>query len=279
VVLDSADVSRQHAEIIRTPADRWVLRDLGSTNGTFVNGKRVPSCALAAEDVVEIGPVTLRLGGQCGEPAPAGVEPPPPRILVEDFGTEVFYERPRIEECTTQPYPKRLDPVKKRLSELTDPRALRGEVCRALAQGSGTAAAIFRVSPRGSPLSGTPDVLAYHFGHSGEDTLVPSGPDGRWHPSHGAFRVSRRLLEAVRKSGRPLMSKSIFSCDTKTTMTIMDPQSPRALLCVPMGRPGDALDLLYVDVPIDDRMAHGPEEMFAFVQAVARHATAVLPQA
>ena len=175
--------------------------------------------------------------------------------------------------------PRRLDLVKKRLSELTDPSALRWEVCRALAQGPGTASAIFRVPPRGSPLSGIPDVLAYHFGDSGEDTQVPSGPDGPWHPSHRGFRVSRRLLEAVRANGRPLMSKSIFSCETTITITIMDEHSPRALLCVPMGRRGDALDLLYVDVAIDDRMAHGPEEMFAFVQAVARHATAVLPQA
>jgi hypothetical protein len=35
------------------------------------------------------------------------------------------------------------------------------------------------------------------------------------------------------------------------------------------------VDLLYVDVPIDDSMAHGPEEMFAFVQAVAQQATSV----
>jgi hypothetical protein len=35
------------------------------------------------------------------------------------------------------------------------------------------------------------------------------------------------------------------------------------------------VDLPYVDVPIDDSMAHGPEDMFAFVQAVAQQATSV----
>ena len=40
VVLGDAEVSRQHARITRTPAG-YVLEDLGSTNGTFVNGDRL----------------------------------------------------------------------------------------------------------------------------------------------------------------------------------------------------------------------------------------------
>jgi predicted component of type VI protein secretion system len=40
VVLGDAEVSRQHARITRTPAG-YVLEDLGSTNGTFVNGERL----------------------------------------------------------------------------------------------------------------------------------------------------------------------------------------------------------------------------------------------
>jgi hypothetical protein len=32
--------SRVHAEIIRT-GDEWIVRDLGSTNGTFINGRQL----------------------------------------------------------------------------------------------------------------------------------------------------------------------------------------------------------------------------------------------
>ena len=34
------DVSARHAAVVRA-GDRWVLRDLGSRNGTFVNGRRI----------------------------------------------------------------------------------------------------------------------------------------------------------------------------------------------------------------------------------------------
>jgi len=273
VVIDRAEVSRRHAEISWTPSNQWVIKDLGSSNGTFVNGKRIDSCVLTADDVVEIGPVSLLLGEGLEHRAVASPWPQRPKIIVEDFGTEVFYDRPRIEECTTEPYPNRLEQVRKRLSELTDPRAVYSEVCRALAQGSTTAAVIFRLPPGGRPMTKTPEVVAYHFGSSGEDTHAQIGD--RMDPFHRGFRVSHRLLEAVRADGKPLMTKSIFSCDTRVTISLIDEHSPRALMCACIGLRQDAADLLYVDVPIEDRIAQSPEEMFAFVQAVAHEAASV----
>jgi pSer/pThr/pTyr-binding forkhead associated (FHA) protein len=41
---------------------RWWVSDLGSTNGTFVNGTQITEPAIIeAEDVVQFGRVTLRL--------------------------------------------------------------------------------------------------------------------------------------------------------------------------------------------------------------------------
>src|ERR1700751_3882228 len=40
VVIDDANVSRQHAEI-RPRGGSWVLTDLGSTNGSSLNGRRI----------------------------------------------------------------------------------------------------------------------------------------------------------------------------------------------------------------------------------------------
>jgi hypothetical protein len=41
VQLEDGNVSRRHFELVRENADAWVVVDLGSTNGTEVNGRRV----------------------------------------------------------------------------------------------------------------------------------------------------------------------------------------------------------------------------------------------
>jgi ABC-type multidrug transport system ATPase subunit/pSer/pThr/pTyr-binding forkhead associated (FHA) protein len=56
--LDAPVVSWDHARITRRGND-YVLKDLGSTNGTFVNGLRVRHHVLQPGDVVQIGPYRL----------------------------------------------------------------------------------------------------------------------------------------------------------------------------------------------------------------------------
>jgi hypothetical protein len=54
VFLDDVTVSRRHAEIVHE-GEKYVIRDLGSLNGTFVNRHRIESAELAADDEVQIG--------------------------------------------------------------------------------------------------------------------------------------------------------------------------------------------------------------------------------
>lgn len=55
------DVSSQHA-VVTLVRDTWVLRDLGSTNGTFVNGKRLERARVAkAGDVIKVGSTELQV--------------------------------------------------------------------------------------------------------------------------------------------------------------------------------------------------------------------------
>ena len=53
LVLDDPNVSRQHAAIERV-GDTWVLADLGSTNGCYVDGQRVSRRPIVDGDVIEI---------------------------------------------------------------------------------------------------------------------------------------------------------------------------------------------------------------------------------
>ena len=59
VELADSTVSRRHAEVVRD-GDAWVVRDLGSSNGTKVNGAGIVEQLLADGDELKVGSVVLR---------------------------------------------------------------------------------------------------------------------------------------------------------------------------------------------------------------------------
>jgi DNA-binding NtrC family response regulator len=68
--LDFPGVSRQHAELFRQ-GPLFGVRDLASTNGTFLNGQRIESAALSEGDVLRLGDavgVAVRVRDEDGAP-------------------------------------------------------------------------------------------------------------------------------------------------------------------------------------------------------------------
>ena len=78
-------VSRQHCELV-FEGETLAIRDLGSSNGTFLNHERVDRADLNAGDVVGIGPclLTVQIDGR-----PEHVEPP-----VDSGGEDSLLETP-----------------------------------------------------------------------------------------------------------------------------------------------------------------------------------------
>lgn len=58
IFLDDVTVSRRHAEFVRE-GDDFVVRDIGSLNGTYINRTRIDAAALRAGDEVQIGKYRL----------------------------------------------------------------------------------------------------------------------------------------------------------------------------------------------------------------------------
>jgi hypothetical protein len=57
-------VSRRHAKVVQT-GNRIFIQDVGSTNGTFLNGKRIRphlTYALREDDALQLGGLELRVG-------------------------------------------------------------------------------------------------------------------------------------------------------------------------------------------------------------------------
>ena len=65
------EISRQHARIASEPDGRFMIEDLGSTNGTYVNGRRLdgPS-VLEAGDRIEVGASALVVQVSTPQPTP-----------------------------------------------------------------------------------------------------------------------------------------------------------------------------------------------------------------
>ena len=77
------EISRKHCRLVRD-GDSLRLEDLGSSNGTYLNGQRVQEAILTAGDSIQVGPVVFVLQVD-GQPAEDELTP----ITVESAQQEV----------------------------------------------------------------------------------------------------------------------------------------------------------------------------------------------
>lgn len=68
IVLQDSGVSRKHGMLLATPGG-WRVHDLGSSNGTWLNGRLVKEAAFGKNDVVRIGLSELRIVSGADEAA------------------------------------------------------------------------------------------------------------------------------------------------------------------------------------------------------------------
>lgn len=119
IVINDPEVSRHHLRLKRA-GDGWSLEDLGSTNGTFINGQRISGQkTLQNGDLIGLGEtVTLgyeraRMPGEIGaapDAAPAYGQPPAPaynQLAAPEYGQPapvLPYEQPAAQPYEQQGY-------------------------------------------------------------------------------------------------------------------------------------------------------------------------------
>ncbi len=90
VVVDDRWVSRHHARI-RREGERYVVEDLGSKNGTFVNGQRIAGpTELADGDVVQVTPLVELTFVDYGSTAPLPGEAQAPSLEIDLAARQVY---------------------------------------------------------------------------------------------------------------------------------------------------------------------------------------------
>jgi ABC-type multidrug transport system ATPase subunit/predicted component of type VI protein secretion system len=91
VHLDAPNVSRKHA-VLQKLESRYILRDLNSTNGTYVNGQQIQSAELRDGDLIEIGNFILTFAnGQVTPYQSSGI-----RLDVENLSRDVNTRRGKL---------------------------------------------------------------------------------------------------------------------------------------------------------------------------------------
>jgi len=58
-IVDAALISRIHCRLTADASDQLLVEDLGSTNGTLVNGSRIDRAVLKTGDTLQVGRVTF----------------------------------------------------------------------------------------------------------------------------------------------------------------------------------------------------------------------------
>ena len=87
-----SEISRVHARVYHDPSGQLMVEDLGSTNGTFVNGNRISGAqALRGGDQVRVGQTTMTVeGGAAGADGATTVGVSSGASVPEDLVMEVL---------------------------------------------------------------------------------------------------------------------------------------------------------------------------------------------
>jgi serine phosphatase RsbU (regulator of sigma subunit)/pSer/pThr/pTyr-binding forkhead associated (FHA) protein len=265
VRLDHAMVSRHHAELLRDPFGRWWVRDLGSRNGTVVNGTAVAESPVGEGDRIHVGEFVLLLNAPPTSESPgragAGVEQTMSetrtRVHVSDatagkISTLQEVEPPRVAAA----HLTALNDLSQHLLATPDAQARLTALC-AWTVGEdvrGRWAAAVRV-PRQEPEthSAPPEMLGevqYAGTSDGKDPYI-----------------SRSVLRAIRQKAEPILAGNAgLSTDVEVSISpsIM---ALAAIACPLRGEQGgEDLDLLYVVLPPE----YGTGEWLALVSLAVK---------
>jgi signal transduction histidine kinase len=256
VILDDAAVSRLHTRISQDPFGRWIIEDLGSQNGVFIEGRRIQAQAVLAGQKISIRPFTISLLRE-SDPQTASGTAVRSTILVLDKDMEedvVSYKADKASVLSAALIHD-LNELTGHLLKLSSPAELYSQACSHLAKMLDTLVAIVRLPCNPEPLPASPDVLAFGFGASQTDVAQAS-----------YLPFSRRVLDAVRSAEAPVMASSGKASGRNIALTIVDEHKPHVVFAARVHDMGESVDALYIDT----LEVKSSKDTFDFVEAAAR---------
>jgi hypothetical protein len=239
IMLDHDTVSRRHAELFCDPFGRWWIRDLGSTNGTTVNGERVVERVLQPGDLLGIGDMRMRF--QLG--------------LSPDSPTHGGQQPTRLAEPTESPASSSQSSWVKSLSEIASPQISAAHLAMIME----LSRKLLNTEDESARLSLLAELMVSEGFHGVTCMALrvqPSKPievlSGPHRPSHVADEppyISKGVLMQVAATGEPALGSNLPEQGAALELTISADVVPLAAVASPLGRDGDAMSILYVNLP------------------------------
>lgn len=225
--LQSSRVSRHHTRLESSEGESWII-DLGSANGTLVNGERVTRRLVGVGDTIGIGGVDIV------------IEPEPDRVRtgIDAGGLATMTGEARRERENLRVFAK----ITRELTGETDlMRLLRLIVDSAVALVGGERGFVLLDDASGDGAKGqkAPDVeamtvsVARSFDHT--DIVVPRS------------RLSMGIAGQAAREGRPVLSVDAAQDDRFEGMASVEELRLRSVMSLPIFLDGAVIGVLYVD--------------------------------
>ncbi|MCX5660662.1 MAG: SpoIIE family protein phosphatase [Planctomycetota bacterium] len=238
--LDSAAVSRQHAEIYVDPFGRWWVRDLKSRNGTLVNGQAVAEHVIAPTDVIQVDEFIITVS-VTGEPASRPKTKIGTSLTIGDSKAGSIQslkdmEPPRI----SRGHLVGLTAFATKLLATEDDAERLKLLCRLMLakEFHGTSAVAIRVV-NDLPPGAQPEMLC-----------EPESARN-WRAGETPY-VSRTLLRAVRESRSPAVATNMGSGGAGVVeMSLAGDVAQVSAIACPFRLGDDSMDVLYVSFPAE----------------------------
>ncbi|MCG3136299.1 MAG: hypothetical protein HJJLKODD_00125 [Phycisphaerae bacterium] len=247
LMIDDPTVSRRHIELRGLPSGKFIVRDLGSKNGTLLNSKPITTAELEDGDEIMMGSVLCRfyLDEAITSPQTVQIEElttlAPESVSVAAQNRKLQLSQKRLEM---------LYDISEQLTTLRDRQSLVSDIMKICLE-------------------------TFEFERAAIGLMQPDGRSINWPVVHnlkgpdGEIKISRTVIRQVLQDGQ----RFILTDSSRPTQPI-DPtqsivqQGTRSALCVPIAYSNQILGLIYGDRITTSRRYE--QEDVDFLAALAR---------